>query len=133
MSPPPDGVTAQSRWPCGTAIRTYSLYTMNAMRTETFFYSNGLWFNRNSNILVKARCSHIRKIFIKSLHLKHIYAKTFSLILLRTAFTHNTCIKCAIMISGVAVACDHLSVTGGTFLHCLWFFNVLCRYQIIMN
>ena len=26
MSPPPDGVTAQSRWPCGTAIRTYSLY-----------------------------------------------------------------------------------------------------------
>ena len=29
MSPPPDGVTAQSRWPCGTAIRTYSLY-MNA-------------------------------------------------------------------------------------------------------
>ena len=52
-------------------------YTVNAMRTETFFYSNGLWFNRNSNILVKARCSHIRKIFIKSLHLKHIYAKTF--------------------------------------------------------
>ena len=51
--------------------------TVNAMRTETFFYSNGLWFNRNSNILVKARCSHIRKIFIKSLHLKHIYAKTF--------------------------------------------------------
>ena len=49
---------------------------VNAMRTETFFYSNGLWFNRNSNILVKARCSHIRKIFIKSLHLKHIYAKT---------------------------------------------------------
>ena len=26
MSPPPDGVTAQSHWPCGTAIRTYSLY-----------------------------------------------------------------------------------------------------------
>ena len=26
MSPPPDGVTAQSRWPCGTTIRTYSLY-----------------------------------------------------------------------------------------------------------
>ena len=29
MSPPPDGVTAQSRWPCGTAIRTYSLYLYN--------------------------------------------------------------------------------------------------------
>ena len=40
------------------------------------FYSNELCFNRNSNILVKARCSHIRKIFIKILHSKHIYAKT---------------------------------------------------------
>ena len=49
---------------------------INAMRTETFFYSNGLCFNRNCNILVKARCSHIRKTFIKILHLKHIYAKT---------------------------------------------------------
>ena len=26
MSPPPDGVNAQSRWPCGTATHTYSLY-----------------------------------------------------------------------------------------------------------
>ena len=26
MSPPPDGVNAQSRWPCRTASRTYSLY-----------------------------------------------------------------------------------------------------------
>ena len=49
---------------------------VNAMRTETFFYSNGLCFNRNCNILVKARCSHIPKTFIKILHLKHIYAKT---------------------------------------------------------
>ena len=29
-----------------------------------------------NNILVKARCSHIRKLSIKILHLKHIYAKT---------------------------------------------------------
>ena len=49
---------------------------VNVMCTETFFYSNGLCSNRNSNILVKARCSHIRKIFIKIIHLKHIYAKT---------------------------------------------------------
>ena len=49
---------------------------VNAMRTETFFYSDGLCFNRNSNILVKGRCSHIRKKLIKILHLKHIYAKT---------------------------------------------------------
>ena len=27
MSPPPDGVNAQSRWPCGTAIRTDSLWS----------------------------------------------------------------------------------------------------------
>ena len=32
MSPPPDGVNAQSRWPCGTATRTYSLYIVYVWR-----------------------------------------------------------------------------------------------------
>ena len=35
MSPPPDGVTAQSRWPCGTATRTYSLYSCCYLTTHS--------------------------------------------------------------------------------------------------
>ena len=35
MSPSPDGVNAQSCWPCGTAIRTYSLYYLDDFGSAT--------------------------------------------------------------------------------------------------
>ena len=40
MSPPPDGVTAQSRWPCGTAIRTYSLYGLAPTVQQAIIWTN---------------------------------------------------------------------------------------------
>ena len=39
MSPPPDGVNAQSRWPWGTAIRTYSLYCHRRVKPITYVLS----------------------------------------------------------------------------------------------
>ena len=37
MSPPPDGVTTQSHWPCGTATRTYSLYNIGRGPAVTLY------------------------------------------------------------------------------------------------
>ena len=57
MSPPPDGVNAQSCWPCGTAIRTYSLYKqnpeftlgdMNLKYTDKYKYLGYLQNNKNN-------------------------------------------------------------------------------------
>ena len=60
MSPPPDGVNAQSRWPAvRTATRTYSLYSGKGWPTFTEYRAMILGFEANKLCMIVLLCNKI--------------------------------------------------------------------------